>query len=113
LGFGFCGRKNKNQDWIFSPVYGKIKTMETIVSKQKLPIYFKPILWSYNFEKIDPERNSREVIVNTLNYGHLGHWFWIKKRYGKNVIDNIVGSRTGEIRVGAKKLAEIFFKNYE
>lgn len=73
-----------------------------------IPDYFKPILWSYDFKKLDSQRNERDIVINTINYGDLVHWHWILKRYGKPEIARVVGnSRPTELRPGAHRLAKI------
>jgi len=80
---------------------------ETTIS---IPLYFKPILWSYDFEKLDPQKNKRDIILNTINYGNLIHWFWILKNYGKARVWRIAKqSRPTELRIGARRLAEVIF----
>lgn len=84
-------------------------TMKTIKIKQ-IPAYFRPILWSYNFEKLDPQKNQRDIILNTLNYGNLVRWFWILKSYGKVRVWHFVKqSRPTELRLGARRLAKIIY----
>lgn len=84
----------------------------------KLPEFFKPLLWSYNFSKIDTEKNKKVIIVNTINYGDLDHWEWIIKNYGKEVISEVLSDvPVSELRPGARKLASVVFGiksfNYE
>ena len=81
--------------------------MKTIKVKQ-IPAYFRPILWSYNFEKLDPQKNERDIVLNTLNYGNLIHWSWILKSYGKaRVWQFVKQSRPTELRPGVRRLAKI------
>ena len=83
--------------------------MKTITAK-KIPSYFKPILWSYDFEKLDLQKNGRDIVLNTINYGNLIHWFWISEKYGKaEVWQDIKQSRPTELRPGVRRLAEIIF----
>jgi len=83
--------------------------MKTITTN-KIPLNFKPILWSYDFEKLDSQNNKRDIIINTVNYGNLVHWFWILKHYGKNEVWQVVKhSRPTELRLGARRLAGIIF----
>ena len=55
----------------------------------KLPPSFKPLLWSYNFETIDPQKNIKEIVTQTINYGGLDQWRWIKKYYGIEKIKQV------------------------
>ena len=57
---------------------------------KKLPKSFKYLLWSYNFSKIDPQRDKERIIINTINYGNWEHWKWIVKNYGKETIKRII-----------------------
>lgn len=77
---------------------------------QQIPAFFKPILWSYDFEKLDSQKDQREIILQTINYGNLVHWSWILKNYGKTTVQRIIeqGQKT-KLRPGARRLAEIIF----
>ncbi len=81
------------------------------MKKQKLPKNFKYLLWSYNFSKIDLERDKKRIIINTINYGDWEHWRWILKYYGakklKKIIENIPAS---EFRQRALKLISLLLK---
>ncbi|MCD6284264.1 hypothetical protein J7J12_03390 [bacterium] len=57
---------------------------------KKLPKSFKYLLWSYNFSKIDAQRDKQRIIINTINYGNWEHWKWIIKNYGKETIKRII-----------------------
>lgn len=56
----------------------------------KLPQSFKPFFWSYDFSKIDPQKEKETVIIQTINYGDLDHWKWLKKYYGQSVLKRIL-----------------------
>lgn len=58
--------------------------------RQKLPPIFKPLFWSYKFSSVDPDRDKRRIIINTINYGGWKHWLWIIKFYGKKEIKKII-----------------------
>lgn len=75
---------------------------------RKLPQFFKPILWSYDFYQLHPLKNKRIIIINTINYGDLKHWKWIKDYYGKRTINSVISkTRKAEIRPQAKHLARL------
>ena len=81
----------------------------------KLPEFFKPILWSYNFPAIDSEKNKKVIIVNTINYGDLKHWRWLMQHYGEDTIKEILEQiPSSEIRPRALRLAAAIFsiKNF-
>lgn len=78
--------------------------------KQKLPLFFKPILWSYDFSAVDIKKNKKTIIVNAINYGDLKHWKWLIKNYGReNVKSELIKIPATELRPGARKLASIIF----
>ena len=80
-------------------------------SKQKLPSFFKPLFWSYNFSLMDSIKEQKIIIVNTINYGDWKHWQWIIDYYGKanvkRVIEHIPAS---EFRPEALKLICLLLK---
>ena len=76
----------------------------------KLPLFFKPILWSYNFNSIDIEKNKKVIIINAINYGDLKHWRWLIKYYGKeNVKEILMKVPFTEIRLRIVPLVSIMF----
>lgn len=66
--------------------------MDKILSDKNkpLPIFFKPLLWSYNFSEINAGKHKETIIVNAINYGDLKHWRWIIKTYGRRTIIDIL-----------------------
>jgi len=65
--------------------------MEIEKNKQnKLPLFFKPILWSYDFNSMDTKRDKKTIIINSINYGNLEHWRWVVKKYGKEQVKKII-----------------------
>ncbi len=56
----------------------------------KLPLFFKSLLWSYRFPLINPKRDKKRIIINTINYGGWRHWVWIIKFYGKKEVKRII-----------------------
>ncbi|MFH1180880.1 MAG: hypothetical protein V1705_00535 [bacterium] len=83
---------------------------------KSLPDFFKPLLWSYNFSKINSENHKEAIIANAINYGDLKHWRWINKAYGRNAIVGVLKNMpaTG-LRPRALRLASIIFsiKNFK
>ena len=78
--------------------------------QNKLPLFFKPILWSYNFNSIDIEKNKKVIIINAINYGDLKHWRWLIKYYGKeNVKEILMKVPFTEIRLRIVPLVSIMF----
>lgn len=77
---------------------------------EKLPEYFKPILWSYDFSKIDVYGDKAIIIINSINYGDLRHWRWIAAFYGKSEINELLSNRpSSEIRDRVIPLASLLF----
>jgi hypothetical protein len=74
----------------------------------ELPLFFKPLFWSYKFYSIDPQRDKKTIILNTINYGEWKHWIWIIKFYGKKEVKKIIEEtpRT-EFRAPALKLISL------
>jgi len=58
--------------------------------KQKLPEDFRPLMWGYDFSKVDPEEGKEIIIINTINYGFWKHWQWLADYYGVNRLKNII-----------------------
>ncbi len=85
--------------------------MKSLLEEEKtLPLFFKPILWSYNFSAINPEKHKETIIINTVNYGDLKHWRWIAHFYGENVIADVLRKiPVSELRPAARRLASIIF----
>jgi len=57
---------------------------------KKLPKEFKHLMWSYNFSKIDLDKNKERIIINTINYGQWKHWQWLSSYYGKQQLKKII-----------------------
>ena len=80
------------------------------MNNQKLPLYFRSILWSYNFFMLDPDRDKVIIIINAINYGGLRHWRWISDFYGKSEVANILRCiPKSEIRDRAIRLTSLLF----
>ena len=76
-----------------------------------LPAFFKSILWSYDFKKLDPQKDSRIIIFQTINYGTLAHWKWIKDFYGLAEIRKIISEiPVTAFRPSALRLATLIFR---
>jgi len=76
----------------------------------KLPLFFKPILWSYVFDDLDLEEDKKTIIINSINYGDLRHWRWIVKYYGKeNIREILIKIPFTEIRPRVAPLVSIIF----
>lgn len=76
----------------------------------KLPEFFRPLFWSYDFSLMEPEQHKKTIIVNTVNYGNLQHWKWLKQFYGSAAIQATLQQvATTELRPRAKVLAQALF----
>ena len=76
----------------------------------KLPLFFKPILWSFDFPRLSTLKDKRLIILNAINYGDFNHWKWLVNVYGKEEVGRIIAEAPpNQIRKGAKILATIIF----
>jgi hypothetical protein len=84
--------------------------MDTSPSPTQLPSFFKTILWSYDFRALDPEKDKRAIIVQSINYGDLMHWRWLVRYYGRAAIREALEILpASEFRPAALRLAAIMF----
>ena len=80
------------------------------IALNTLPESFRPILWSYDFTAIDPERHEKLIITQTINYGTLEQWRWIAHRYGKTRVKNTLEHIPAtSLRPRALRLAALLF----
>ncbi len=78
--------------------------------KTSLPTMFRPILWSYDFEKIDPATHEKTVIVQAINYGSLMHWRWLLQHYGRARIRAVLNTiPASELKPLSLHLASLVF----
>lgn len=84
--------------------------MKSEIKNEKLPLFFKPLMWSYRFSQIDTEELKERIIVNTINYGNWKHWQWLARHYGvsrvKKIVEGLAGS---EFRPRVLLLAKLLF----
>lgn len=77
---------------------------------KQLPEFFRPLFWSYDFDSLDLEKNKKTIIVNSINYGDLKHWRWLKNYYGeKGLKETLAGLPATELKKRAGRLAELLF----
>ena len=75
-----------------------------------LPVFFKPLFWSYRFDSLDPKKNKKTIIINSINYGNLKHWQWLNSCYGKEVIREIMAKVPAtELKKRSARLAQLLF----
>ena len=78
----------------------------------KLPEIFRSILWSYDFDKCDPEKMKNTIIKQTIKYGDLDHFKWLNYFYGSDVVMNIIKtSPKTEIPQKSFNLASLLFNS--
>lgn len=84
-----------------------------IIYGMKLPVNFKKILWSYNFDDVDPLKMKKTIVSNSLNYGSINHLKWLLNFYGKDSFIEIVHSiKDTDLKPKTKKLFnKVFNKN--
>jgi hypothetical protein len=76
----------------------------------KMPENFKSILWSYDFASCDPLKMKNTIIKNSISYGNLEHWRWIKSFYGVDNVRKVLNAiPDSDVRSSAKKLANLMF----
>jgi hypothetical protein len=73
-----------------SPKYDMIRSKSKNMKKDKLPSFFQSLFWWCDASKLDPARDIRNILVQTINYGDLEHWRWILQRYGKERIRRLL-----------------------
>lgn len=77
---------------------------------KRLPEMFRPLLWSYRLEAIDPEAHYKEIIINAINYGDLKHWRWIARYYGRERLREVLTTvPVSEFRPRVVKLVGLLF----
>ncbi len=87
-----------------------MKDENIVVQNRNLPLFFKPILWSYVFEKCDPQKMKKTIITQALSYGSFKHWDWIRSFYGDEEIKNVLASIPATtIRLKTQNLIEVIF----
>lgn len=75
-----------------------------------LPETFRPLLWSYDFDRIDPVQHQKTIIVQAVNYGTLAQWRWLRQTYGADGVRQVLGTVPAtEIRPRARHLASLVF----
>ena len=73
-----------------------------------LPETFRPLLWSYDFSRIDPLRHKKTIIVQALNYGTLSQWRWLVESYGREGVQDVVAHIPAtELRPRSLRLASL------
>jgi hypothetical protein len=75
-----------------------------------LPESFRPLLWSYDFDRIDPIKHKKLLITQAVNYGTLSQWRWLTQTYGRaQVRETLSTIAATEIRPRSRRLASLLF----
>ena len=78
--------------------------------KGLVPETLRPLLWSYDFDHIDPLKHKKTIIVQTINYGTLAQWHWLADTYGRAAVRDMLGTVPAtELRSRARRLASLMF----
>ena len=76
----------------------------------QLPETFRPILWSYDFDRLDPVKHRKMIIIQAINYGTLAHWRWLTQQYGGDGVRQVLSlAPATEIKPRARRLAALMF----
>ena len=76
--------------------------MSGVKEKAALPKSVKAVLWSYDTEKIDTERDKNLIIKNILDFGTMDAFLWMLERYSKQEIKKAINN-TYESEWASKK----------
>jgi hypothetical protein len=80
------------------------------MQENPLPETFRPLLWSYDFARIDPLKHKKTIIVQALNYGTLAHWRWLVQSYGREGVREVLTHvPASEIKPRSLRLASLVF----
>jgi|SRR2546426_776834 hypothetical protein len=77
------------------------------MQENALPETFRPLLWSYDFARIDPLKHKKTIIVQALNYGTLAHWRWLVQSYGRELREVLTHVPASEIKPRSLRLASL------
>lgn len=77
---------------------------------RRLPESFRPLFWSYDFDELDPNKHKNIIIINTINYGDLKQWKWLRDYYGAEAVRDVLAAIPAtELRPQVARLAQIIF----
>lgn len=64
---------------------------------KSIPDFIKPFLWSYDFSRIDVEKDKKRIITNVLNLGTKEATDWLFSSYTKaDIAETIQNPFAGE-----------------
>ncbi|HBT81778.1 hypothetical protein A2757_03305 [Candidatus Giovannonibacteria bacterium RIFCSPHIGHO2_01_FULL_48_47] len=55
-----------------------------------LPASLRPLFWSYEFEKLNLEKDGPLIIRQVINYGRWEDWKWLLKNYGRGKVKKTI-----------------------
>lgn len=77
---------------------------------KKLPASFRSLLWSLDWDRIGIVKDKEDIIVNTVNYGSISQWKWLKETYGEKAIVSVLKRRlASEFYPESRNLARVIF----
>lgn len=80
------------------------------LKNKRPPDFFRPLLWSYDFNRINLEKNKKAIIINSINFGDLRHWRWLINTYGRDGVRDLLEKvSVSEIRPRVRRLASLIF----
>jgi hypothetical protein len=76
--------------------------------RSQLPETFRPILWSYDFDRIDSAKHRKAIVIQAINYGTPDHWRWLTQHYGRDGVWQVLSlAAATEIKRRARRLASL------
>ena len=60
------------------------------MSNQKIPSLIKPFLWSYDYNKLDLQKDKKRILTNVLNFGTKTATNWALNNYSKKDIKEVL-----------------------
>jgi len=47
-------------------------------------------MWSYDFDRLDPEKDKNVLVIQAINYGTLREWRWLVETYGGGAVRDVL-----------------------
>ncbi|MGK5094987.1 hypothetical protein WDW89_23630 [Deltaproteobacteria bacterium TL4] len=60
--------------------------LNTLPKQTSLPDFLSGVLWSYDLNALDIQKNAKRIITNTLLYGDIEAVQWLFKNYSREEI---------------------------
>ena len=75
-----------------------------------IPQSFRSLMWSYDFDRIDPKKHKTAIIIQAINYGTLREWRWLADTYGRGTVREVLSTvPANSLRPRARRLASLVF----